>query len=167
VADFVYDVAVDEYLEQVLPPVPPRDTDRRPVLVVEQSPRDRKGFARHLEYDEKVVTHFDVRARSAAEIDTNSGTDALQTAADVILHIDADAPSRMLQLLHTLLENGDVSPDRVIVVVTGAPSTSPLAPHLQALGLPPAHIIAEAEPPTAARRLIMQLTTRHPRLSSE
>jgi hypothetical protein len=41
VADFLYDVAVDEYLEQVLPPIPTvvgSDGDRRPVLVIEQSP---------------------------------------------------------------------------------------------------------------------------------
>jgi glutamate/tyrosine decarboxylase-like PLP-dependent enzyme len=166
VADFVYDVAVDEYLEQVLPPFPTPNTERRPVLVIEQSPRDRHGFARHLEYDEKVVAHFDVRAHSAAAIDTPTGTDDLQAAADVVVHLDADAPSRMLHLLHSLLDDGRVSTDRLIAVVTGT-SSAPLVPHLNALGLPPPQIIAEAERPTAARRLIMQLTTRHPRLSSE
>jgi glutamate/tyrosine decarboxylase-like PLP-dependent enzyme len=167
VADFVYDVAVDEYLEQVLPPFPPRDTERRPVLVIEQSPRDRKGFARHLEYDEKVASHFDVRAHSAAEIDTQAGADDLDAAADIVVHIDADAPSRMLHLLHTLRENGRVSPNRLIAVVTGGSSPSTLVHSLNALGLPRPQIIAEPERPTGARRLIMQLATRHSRRSSE
>lgn len=166
VADFVYDVAVDEYLEQVLPPFPPRDTERRPVLVIEQSPRDRQGFARHLEYDEKVAAHFDVRAHSAAEIDTHAGTNDLDAAADVVVHLDADAPSRMLHLLHTLLEDGRVSTDRLITVITGDASTATLVQHLNALGLPRPQIITESEIPTGARRLIMQLTTRHSDLSS-
>jgi hypothetical protein len=162
VADFVYDVAVDEYLEQVLPPFPPRDAERRPVLVVEQSPRDRSGFARHLEYDEKVVAHFDVRACSAAEVQTGEADRYLQVADDVVVHVDAQAPRRMLTLLQDLVADGTVAREELTAVITGEAVGDDLAEQVQQLGLPPGHTIAEADMPTGARRLIMQLTTRHP-----
>jgi glutamate/tyrosine decarboxylase-like PLP-dependent enzyme len=161
VADFVYDVAVDEYLEQVLPPFPPRDTERRPVLVIEQSPRDPGGFARHLEYDEKVVAHFDVRARSAAETAGGEADAELRAADDVVVHVQADAPERMLHLLDTLRDNGAVADAALTVVITGPAPSPDLRAALHQKNLPAGHIICEPEVPTGARRLIMQLTTRH------
>ena len=165
VADFLYDIAVDEYLEQVLPPIPPATGDRRPVLVVEQSPRSRQpsGFARHLEYDEKVVAHFDVRACSAADVQTGEADRYLRVADDVVVHLDAAAPGRMLSLLGHLVDADTVPRDRLTVVVTGdGADGQDLSGVLGRQGLPPDHVIREPDLVTGARRLIMQLTTRHP-----
>ncbi|MFB6248563.1 MAG: aspartate aminotransferase family protein [Salinibacter sp.] len=161
VADFLYDIAVDEYLEQILPPIPLSHGDRRPVLVVEQSPRDRGGFARHLEYDEKVVAHFDVRACSAAEVQTGEADRYLRAADDVIVHVDAAAPGRMLSLLRRLRTGDTVGRDRLTAVVTGAANGSLPAEEGGLQELPADHIITEADLVTGARRLIMQLSARH------
>ena len=163
VADFLYDIAVDEYLEQVLPPIPPSTTDRRPVLVVEQSPRSRQpsGFARHLEYDEKVVAHFDVRACSAAEVQSGEADRYLRVADDVIVHVDAAAPGRMLALLRQMETDDTVDRDRLTAVVTGNAAPAHLTDEGEH-GLPVAEVITEADLVTGARRLIMQLSARHP-----
>jgi len=164
VADFLYDVAVDEYLEQVLPPIPRPDLDRRPVLVVEQSPFSRQpsGLARHLEYDEKVVAHFDVRSCSAADLHAAQADGLLDAARDVVVHLDAEAPSRMLHLVQDLVADHDVDPARLTVVVTSASTAPNLTQRLDDLGLPPSAIITEDDLSTGARRLVMQLSTRHP-----
>jgi hypothetical protein len=167
VADFLYDIAVDEYLEQVLPPIPPSATERRPVLVVEQSPRARQpsGFARHLEYDEKVVAHFDVRACSAAEVQSGEADRYLRVADDVVVHVDAAAPGRMLSLLRRMVAGDTVAPSRITAVVTGDADGRDLAAAVGDRGLPPDHVITEADLVTGARRLIMQLSARHPTVS--
>ena len=167
VADFLYDIAVDEYLEQVLPPIPPSATERRPVLVVEQSPRAQQpsGFARHLEYDEKVVAHFDVRACSAAEVQGGEADRYLRVADDVIVHIDAAAPGRMLSLLQRMIADDTVALDQITAVVTGDAAGRDLAAEVGDRGLSPDHVITEADLVTGARRLIMQLSARHPTVS--
>ncbi len=163
VADFLYDVAADEYLEQVLPPIPTAlgsDSDRRPVLVIEQSPWAPDGLARHLEYDEKVVAHFDVRACRAADVHTDEAARLLRTAHDVIVHLDARAPDRMVRLLRTLSDDGAVQRDQVIAIVTGENAPPDLLSRLQELGLSERNVIAEHDHSTGARRLILQLSTR-------
>ena len=157
VADFLYDVAVDEYLEQVLPPVPRPGTERRPVLVVEQAPRAREGLARHLEQDEKVVAHFDVRSCSAADLGADPDG-RLSTAENVIFHVDAKAPDRMVHLVDQLLETNAVAPERLVAVVTGNSSDSTVPSRLADLGLPPRNLITERELPTGARRLTVHLS---------
>jgi glutamate/tyrosine decarboxylase-like PLP-dependent enzyme len=157
VADFLYDVAVEEYLEQVLPPAPRPGTSRHPVLVVEQAPRAHEGLARHLEQDEKVVAHFDVRSCSAADLggETNG---RLSAAGPVIFHVDAKASKRMLHLMDQLLDANIVTPDRLMAVVTGDPASS-LPDRLADRGLPRRNLIAESELPAGARRLIVRLST--------
>jgi hypothetical protein len=159
VADFLYDVAVEEYLEQVVPPVPRGDTERHPVLVVEQSPRAQGGLARHLEHDEKVVAHFDVRSRSAADLQAAQSNGLVDAAEDVVVHLDAEAPSRMLHLLRHLVENHRLPPERLTAVVTGTAAAPDLHQNLADLGLSGPAIIAEADLSMGARRLIMQLST--------
>jgi hypothetical protein len=162
VADFLYDVAVDEYLEQVLPPIPRPSTDRHPVLVVEQSPRAQGGLARHLEYDEKVVAHFDVRSCSAADLPSVIENGRLDAARDVVVHLDAEAPTRMLNLVRDLVDEHGVAPARLTAVVTGGSSPGAVRERLGALGLSPPSIVTEQELETGARRLIMQLSARSP-----
>ena len=164
VADFLYDVAIDEYLEQVLPPIPRPDTDRHRVLVVEQSPlsREPSGLARHLEHDEKVVAHFDVRSCSAADLESIISDGELSSTGDLVFHLDAEAPNRMLHLLQRLVSTHGVDASRLTAVVTGRPEAPSLVQRLEDLGIPQRGIILENELPTGARRLIMQLSTRHP-----
>ncbi|MFO8100281.1 MAG: pyridoxal-dependent decarboxylase [Salinibacter sp.] len=159
VSDFLYDVAVDEYLEQVLPPVSRPETSRQPLLVVEQAPRAQTGLARHLEQSEKVVAHFDVRACSAADLAV--GDDRLSTADRVIFHVDAEAPGRMLHLIRQLLDASS-SPERLMGVVTGAASPSAVRDRMASLGLPAPNLIAEREVPVGARRLVVRLSTQRP-----
>jgi len=159
-ADFVYDVAVDEYLKQVVPPVPRGDTARHPILVVEQSPRAQNGLARYLEQDEKIVAHFDVRSCSAADLPTARENGQLSATRDVVVHLDADAPSRMVHLLQDLVADHGLSPDRLTAVVTGTAQGADLGQRLVDLGLSAPSIITEHELATGARRLIMQLSTR-------
>jgi glutamate/tyrosine decarboxylase-like PLP-dependent enzyme len=159
-ADFVYDVAVDEYLKHVVPPVPRGDTARHPILVVEQSPRAQNGLARYLEQDEKIVAHFDVRSCSAADLPTARENGQLSATRDVVVHLDADAPSRMVHLLQDLVADYGLSPDRLTAVVTGTAEGADLSQRLVDLGLSAPSIITEHELATGARRLIMQLSTR-------
>ncbi len=157
VADFLYDVAVDEYLEQVLPPAPRPDNTRRPVLVVEQTPRARKGLARRLEQDEKVIAHFDVRSCSAADLDGETNG-RLSTAHTTIFHVNAEAPERMLRLMQRLIDTGAVPPERLMAVVTGTGAAA-LPDRLRPLEVPPHNLIAEDELSAGARRLIVRLST--------
>ncbi|MFP4227576.1 MAG: pyridoxal phosphate-dependent decarboxylase family protein [Salinivenus sp.] len=156
VADFLYDVAVDEYLEQVLPPVPRPESPRPPLLVVEQAPRAQGGLARHLEQSEKVVAHFDVRSCSAADVTVDDAR--LSAVERIIFHIDAEAPDRMIHLIQHLLDASS-SPERLMAVVTGNPSPSAVRTRVADLGLPDANLIAERELPTGARRLVVRLST--------
>jgi len=163
VADVLYEVAVDEYLEQVLPPAPQSDAGRRPVLVVEQSPLSRQpsGLARHLEYDEQVVAHFDVRACSAADVRNGEADRYLRVADDVIVHLNAAAPGPMLGLLRRLVDEPTAAPDRLTAVVTGeAANGRSVERQIEQLGLPSDHVVTEADVATGARRLIMQLSAR-------
>jgi hypothetical protein len=130
------------------------------VLVVEQSPWAQDGLARHLEYDEKVVANFEVRACRAADIETDEGRRLLRAASDVIVHVDADTPGRMLHLLDDLLRDSQVAPEHLTVIATGAASPSRLHERLRDTDLPPENLVVERERVTAARRLILQLTTR-------
>ncbi len=161
-ADFVYDVAVDEYLEQVLPPIPRADGKRRSVVVIEQAPRSQQpaGLARHLEYNEKVVAHFDVRACSAAEVQSGDAAPVLREAADIVLHLDAEAPTRMLSILETLVASETIDHNRITAVATGSSPRPTLSDRLGTLLHPEGHTILEPTLATGARRLIMQLTTR-------
>ena len=159
VADFLYDVAVDEYLEQVVPPVPRSHTERHPVLVVEQSPRAQGGLARHLEQDEKVVAHFDVRSCSAADLPSTIENGRLAAARDVVVHLDAEAPTRMMTLVHDLVGEHGLDPARLTAVVTGDAPPAPILNRLDDLGLSEPAIITEADLSTGARRLIMQLAS--------
>lgn len=160
VADYLYDVAVDEYLEQVLPPHSRAPRDRRPVLVIEQSPRAESGLARHLEHDENVVAHFDVRSCSAAAVQSDDADDFIRSAQDIIIHIDAEAPGRMLQLLSEVVTTQNIEPTHLTAVVTGPSSTDTLSKRLRDVGLSSTAIINEVELDTAARRLVIQLSTR-------
>ena len=163
VADFLYDVAVDEYLEQVLPPIPTPDTDRRSVLVIEETPLSRQpsGLARYLEYDEKVVAHFDVRSCSAADVRDGEADALLQTAEDVVVHLNAEAPGRMLHLLEEIVANGHVAADHLTAVTTGTSENHDLTQRIEEIGLSSQHLIMESEMSTGARRLIMNLAGMH------
>lgn len=159
VADFLYDVAVDEYLQQVLPSLPQTTKNRHPVLVIEQSPRAQGGLARHLEYDDKVVAHFDVRSRSAAEMQTDDPS-LLHTAKDVIVHFDAEAPGRMVDLLRRLVDDEGIDPSHLTAIITGSNSPPAFLDRIESYEIPSENIIVEQELQTGARRLIMQLCTR-------
>jgi glutamate/tyrosine decarboxylase-like PLP-dependent enzyme len=156
-ADVLYDVAADEYLEQMLPSVPRPGTERQPILVVEQSPRAQDSLARHLEHDEKVVAHFDVRSCSTADL--HASDDRLTAAASIVVHLNAGAPDRMVHLLRQLVEEHDVDPARLTTVVNAPSSGLPVTDRLTDLGLPARNVISEHDRSTGARRLMMRLST--------
>jgi hypothetical protein len=106
------------------------------------------------------VAHFDVRACRAADVHTDEATRLLSTARDVIVHLDAHAPDRMVRLLRDLSTDGIVQRDQVIALVTGEDSPSALLSRLHELGLSERNVIAERDHSTGARRLILQLSTR-------
>ena len=162
VADVLYEVAVDEYLEQVLPPAPRADVDRRPVLVVEQSPLSRQpsGLARLLEHDEKVVAHFDVRSCSAADLRSEEAERLLAGAADVVVHLDGEMPGRMLRLVRDLLDDPRSDADRIIAVATGSSSPDDLLSRLETVGLARHQVLIEDDQTASIRRLTLQLCTR-------
>jgi hypothetical protein len=124
--------------------------------------RQPSGLARHLEYDEKVVAHFDVRSCSAADLPSVIENGRLDAARDVVVHVDAEAPTRMMTLLNDLVDEHGVAPERLTAVVTGDSSPAAVLDRLGDLGLSPPSVISEHELETGARRLIMQLSTRPP-----
>ncbi len=157
-AHHLYDVALEEYLEQTLPPVPHTDGERRPVLVVEQAPRAHGGLARYLEHDEKVVANFDLRSCSAAELQKQDDG-RLASVRDVVLHVDASTPTPMLKLARHLISEKNVNPDRLFAILTGKDDRETSA-RFSNLGDPGPTVIAESELETGARRLIMRLSSR-------
>ncbi|MFB6231545.1 MAG: aspartate aminotransferase family protein [Salinibacter sp.] len=159
VADFLYDVALEEYVAHTMPPVPRPNTTRHPILVVEQTPRAQEGLARYLEHDEKVVAHFDVRSCSAAEL--KDVADRLSAVRNIVLHLDPSAPSQARRIAHWLVAEADVAPEHLLAVATnqgadGVDVTAPLAD----LGVPLRNVILESELATSARRLMLQLNSR-------
>jgi hypothetical protein len=132
------------------------------VLVVEESPRAQDGLARHLEYDEKVVAHFDVRSCSAADVRNGDADGLLEAAKDIVVHFSAEAPGRMLQLLREMVANDPVPSDRLTAVITGSDATDDLEQQAQGTGLSPRRLLRETEMSTGARRLIMHLSSRRP-----
>jgi len=159
-ADYLYTVALEEYLEHVLAPVPTAHGDRRPVLVVEQTLRGPTGLARQLEQSENVIAHFDVRSCTAADL--REAPDAL-AHGDVrtVVHVDAAGPDPMLHLLRRLAASGrDLR--RVLVTVTHPADASAdldaLRSRLTDTGLPSRNILMEADLPTATKRLVARLS---------
>jgi len=157
VAQFIHEVAMDEYLEQVLPPISRDGKDRHTVLLVEQSPWAQEGLARYLEHDEKVVAHFDIRSCSAADLSAEAD-ERLKNVREAVIHLDAEAPERMIRLVRQIVESRGVDPSRLIGVVTGSASPTQVADRLSDLGLPDRNLIAEPDRGTASRRLVLRLS---------
>ena len=159
VADFLYDVALEEYVAHTFPAVPRPHTDRHPILVVEQTPRAQEGLARYLEHDEKVIAHFDVRSCSAAVL--KDRTSQLSTVGDVVLHLDPSAPSQALRIARWLVNDAGVAPEHLLTVTTVRPENGiDVTDALTDLGVPPRNLILESEVLTSARRLVVQLNGR-------
>jgi glutamate/tyrosine decarboxylase-like PLP-dependent enzyme len=159
VADFLYDVALEEYVAHAFPAVPRPDTDRHPILVVEQTPRAQEGLARYLEHDEKVIAHFDVRSCSAAVL--TDRTSQLSAVGDVVLHLDPLAPSQALRIARWLVNDAGVAPEHLLAVTTvQAENGLDVTDALADLGVPPRNLILESEVLTSARRLVVQLNGR-------
>ncbi len=159
VADFLYDVALEEYVAHTFPAVPRPHTDRHPILVVEQTPRAQEGLARYLEHDEKVIAHFDVRSCSAAVL--KDRTSQLSTVGDVVLHLDPSAPSQALRIARWLVNDAGVAPEHLLAVTTvQAENGIDVTDALADLGVPPRNLILESEVLTSARRLVVQLNGR-------
>ncbi len=159
VADFLYDVALEEYVAHTFPAVPRPHTDRHTILVVEQTPRAQEGLARYLEHDEKVIAHFDVRSCSAAVL--KDRTSQLSTVGDVVLHLDPSAPSQALRIARWLVNDAGVAPEHLLTVTTvQAENGIDVTDALADLGVPPRNLILESEVLTIARRLVVQLNGR-------
>lgn len=159
-ADVLYEIAGDEYLQQVLPPVPTDTKARHPVLVVEQSPQAQGTLTRLLEHDEKVVAHFDVRSSSVADVKNALADGSFAPTGDVVIHMDLEAPGPLPQLIETLVTNGRIDSDRIRILLTHTSDSANLHCLLDDLELPPEHVIAESSLATGARRFIMQLCSR-------
>jgi glutamate/tyrosine decarboxylase-like PLP-dependent enzyme len=158
VADFLYDVALEEYVAHTFPPVSRPGTERHPVLVVEQTPRAQEGLARYLEHDEKVIAHFDVRSCSAAEL--KDRVDRLHTVRDIVLHLDPSAPSQALRIARWLLQEAGTSPDHLLAVTTTDADGTSVASQVTDMGVPAHNLILESDLLTSARRLVLQLNAR-------
>jgi glutamate/tyrosine decarboxylase-like PLP-dependent enzyme len=160
VADFLYDVALQEYVAHTMPPVPHPGTDRHPILVVEQAPRSRSpsGLARYLESDEKVIAHFDVRSCSAAVL--KDRRDQLPKVRDVVLHLDPSAPSQAMRIARWLVHEADTDPEHLLAVATRGTDGTDFPSRLTDLDVPARNVILESELLTGARRLVLQLSAR-------
>jgi len=158
VADFLYDVALEEYVAHTFPPVPAPNTERHPILVVEQTPRAQEGLARYLEHDEKVIAHFDVRSCSAAVLKDRA--QQVRSVRDVVLHLDPSAPSQALRIARWLVDEAGVDPEHLLAVATQGTDGVDVAGPLAALGVPARNLLLESEVLTSARRLVVQLNAR-------
>jgi len=158
VADFLYDVALEEYVAHTFPPVPRPDTERRPVLVVEQTPRAQEGLARYLEHDEKVIAHFDVRSCSAAEL--KGRADRLSDIRDIVLHLDPSAPSQAFRIARWLVAEAGTDPAHLFPVATRGTDGPNFMDPLTELGVPARNVLLESELVISARRLVVQLNAR-------
>ena len=161
VADFLYDVALEEYVAHTFPPVPAPDTERHPILVVEQTPRAQEGLARYLEHDEKVIAHFDVRSCSAATL--KDLRDRLGDVRDIVLHLDPSAPSQALRIARWLTTEANTNPAHLLAVTTTAAHDTEVTARLAELGLPARNVILESDLLTSARRLVLQLSAQRPK----
>ncbi|MEF8815952.1 MAG: pyridoxal-dependent decarboxylase [Salinibacter sp.] len=160
VADFLYDVALEEYVAHTFPPVPRPDADRHPILVVEQTPRAQEGLARYLEHDEKVIAHFDVRSCSAATLKDLRGR--LGKVRDLVLHVDPSAPSQALRIARWLVEEADIDPAHLLAVATEPTDGTEVHTRLLNVGVPARNILLESDLRTSARRLVLKLSARRP-----
>mgnify|MGYP000600798345 CR=1 FL=1 len=159
VSDFLYDVALEEYVAHTFPAVPRPDAERHPILVVEQTPRAQEGLARYLEHDEKVIAHFDVRSCSAAVLKDRRSQ--LSAVGDVVLHLDPSAPSQALRIARWLVDEAGTAPEHLLVVATAeAEDGLDVTGALTDLGVPARNLILESEVLTSARRLVVQLNGR-------
>jgi hypothetical protein len=157
-ADYLYTVALEEHLEHVLAPVSRPDGDRASVLVVEQTPQVHGALARRLEENENIITHFDVRSCTAADL-RESPSALLNGDADprtVVLHVDASGPEPMLQILRRLAESG-VDLERLLVVVTGTDPSGRLPETLADIGIGRENVLIEDDLPMTTKRLAARL----------
>ncbi|WP_251929874.1 pyridoxal phosphate-dependent decarboxylase family protein [Salinibacter ruber] len=158
VADFLYDVALEESVAHTFPPAPRPSADRHPILVVEQTPRAQEGLARYLEHDEKVVAHFDVRSCSAATL--KDRRDRMGEVRDLVLHVDPSAPSQALRITRWLVDEAQIDPEHLLAVTTQHSNGTDVTARLGALGLPARNVILESDLLTSTRRLVLQLSAR-------
>lgn len=160
-ADYLYTVALEEHLEHVLGPVSRPEGDRESVLVVEETPQVHGALARRLEENENVVTHFDVRSCTAADL--REAPASLLTGASgeprtVVVHVDAAGPEPMLQVLRRL-DASTVDPGRLLVVVTGGEGgAGSLRADLQAAGVDGRNVLVERDLPMTTKRLAARLS---------
>ncbi|WP_251964935.1 pyridoxal phosphate-dependent decarboxylase family protein [Salinibacter ruber] len=158
VADFLYDVALEESVAHTFPPAPRPDADRHPILVVEQTPRAQEGLARYLEHDEKVVAHFDVRSCSAATL--KDRRDRIGEVRDLVLHVDPSAPSQALRITRWLVDEARIDPEHLLAVTTQHSNGTDVTARLGEVGLPARNVILESDLLTSTRRLVLQLSAR-------
>jgi hypothetical protein len=158
VADFLYDVALEESVAHTFPPAPRPSADRHPILVVEQTPRAQEGLARYLEHDEKVVAHFDVRSCSAATL--KDRRDRMGEVRDLVLHVDPSAPSQALRITRWLVDEAQIDPEHLLAVTTQHSNGTDVTARLGELGLPARNVILESDLLTSTRRLVLQLSAR-------
>ncbi|PSQ83771.1 MAG: tyrosine decarboxylase, partial [Bacteroidetes bacterium QH_2_63_10] len=158
VSDFLYDVALEEYVAHMFPAVPRPGTDRHSILVVEQTPLAQEGLARYLEHDEKVIAHFEVHSCSAAVLKDRS--EQLSSVRDVVLHLDPSAPSQALRIARWLTAEAETDPVHLFPVATQGTDGTDFMTHLTDLGVPARNVLLESELVTSARRLVVQLNGR-------
>ncbi|WP_263834302.1 pyridoxal phosphate-dependent decarboxylase family protein [Salinibacter sp.] len=158
VADFLYDVALEESVAHTFPPAPRPSANRHPILVVEQTPRAQGGLARYLEHDEKVIAHFDVRSCSAATL--KGRRDRMGEVRDLVLHVDPSAPSQALRITRWLVDEAQIDPEHLLAVTTQHSNGTDVTARLGELGLPARNVILEPDLLTSTRRLVLQLSAR-------
>ena len=150
--DYLHDVALDEYLDHVLPTSPQQDGVPLKVLVVEQASQLPDSLARQLQFED-YAAFLDVKGLTPEQA---LAADALPSAMEkALLHADPSAPDASLRVAQKILADSALQPADLIVIADAIPE--PLRAGLEQQGLPPSNVIAESRPRKRFKRLLTRL----------
>ena len=154
--DYLHEVALEEYLEHVIPPVQPMpDGGRLRVLVVEPSPGAPDALTQQLRTHDSVAARLNVRTITPADL---HAADELPAAAQkVVIRADAFDGNALREAIHRLHAEANLAAHRVILLGTNLPPD--VSEAARAAGIPTTNVLLDAEAGRRLERLLPRLYT--------
>jgi hypothetical protein len=152
--DYLHEVALEEYLEHVIPPVQSLPAGGRlRVLVVESSPDAPDALTHPLRTHDTIAARVNVHAMtpSALQADDEIPT----TAQKAVIHADGLDGDTLRAMIHRLQAEANLSPQRIIVL--GADLLPNVTDAAHAAGLPATNLLADADADRQLKRLLPRL----------
>lgn len=152
--DYLHEVALEEYLEHVIPPIQSLpEGGRLRVLVIESSPDAPDALTHPLRMHDTIAARINVHAMTPNALNTDD--DIPTTAQKAVIRVDALDGDTLRTILHRLQAEANLSPQRIIVL--GGDLSPDVMDAASAAGLPATNLLADADADRRLKRLLPRL----------